>query len=62
MTTFKQFKTAAAGMGMTMPELRCDIPPTRKILDFMQEVGTDNYERFVLRMEREQERQSKGKA
>ncbi len=44
---YEAFKTAAAKF--TVAELRCDVPPSDDLIDFMETVGLKRYERFVLR-------------
>jgi hypothetical protein len=51
--TYGQFKARVKAMGLTLEQLRCDVRPTQEILDLMEEVGPDRYERLVLRFEKE---------
>ena len=44
--SYKQFVANVESRGWTIAQLRCDVPPTQEILDFIDEVGLV-YERFV---------------
>ncbi len=37
----------------TMAQLRCDVPPSQEMLDFMEEVGLDYWQKFVQRLQRD---------
>jgi hypothetical protein len=53
--TYAEFKKVVAEKGWTVPVLRSDsAPPTRELLDLMDELGLKKYEQFVMRYEREQ--------
>ncbi len=48
---FKTFLTAAKSKGFTFEQLRCDVPVTADLLEFMGEVGMDRYETFMGRLD-----------
>ena len=37
---------------LTLPEIRCDVPPTEEILGMIDAVGLDQWETYSLRLER----------
>lgn len=45
--TYKQFCQRIKQEGWTLAQIRCDVPPSQELLDFIEEAG-DDYERFVL--------------
>ena len=46
---YAAFKKAVLSSGWTVAQLRCDVPPTADILDLMDVVGLNKYEKFVLK-------------
>ena len=52
---YADFKALVAKMGWTMPQLRCDEPPTEDLLVLMDALGLDRYERFVLALQAERQ-------
>ncbi len=50
--SYQEFRQRVLAAGWTIAQLRCDVPPSRAILDLMDEVGLDCWERYVNRMER----------
>lgn len=47
--TLNEFRRRAASISTA--ELRCEIPPTEAVLELMDEVGLNRYERYVLKVE-----------
>ncbi len=50
--TFREFVEMVALHRWTMAQLRCDVPPSEALLEAIDEVGADRWERYVLRLER----------
>jgi hypothetical protein len=48
--TYTAFHSAVQSAGWTLAELRCDVPPSGALTRFMEQVGLNRYERFVLRI------------
>lgn len=46
--TYAAFKRLVLWHGYTLAQLRCDVRPTREILDLIERVGHERYERYVL--------------
>jgi hypothetical protein len=53
MMGYQEFLLTAREKGFTGEQLRCDVPVTPELLEFMVEVGLDRYERFMNRLDRE---------
>lgn len=47
--TLSHFAAEAKKNGWTLAQLRCDVPPTEKLLAFMDRIGLDAYESLVTR-------------
>ena len=54
--SYTQFKAFVFKKGWTTAQLRCDVPPTDELLAFMDSVGLNRYESFVIRLEKESQR------
>lgn len=46
--TYKEFLAEVQKQGLSLAQLRCDVPPSESVLDLIEDVGPD-YERFVMR-------------
>jgi hypothetical protein len=52
--TYAQFKKLVKASGWSIPYLRSEkAPPGNDLLELMDSIGLNKYERFVLRFERE---------
>jgi hypothetical protein len=50
---FIEFKSLVIEEGWSPAQLRCDVPPTPELLEAMGRFGLEDWERYVLRLERE---------
>jgi hypothetical protein len=50
---WREFCYCVAAGKFKLSELRCDTPPCPKLIELMDTVGLDKYERFVRRFELE---------
>lgn len=51
--TFAAFRLHVFAAKWSLAALRCEVPPTAGLLDFMDRVGAGTYERFVVRLQQE---------
>ena len=47
---YSDFKTWVDENALSVPVLRCDVPPSQIVLDMMEEIGLGEYEHHVERM------------
>jgi hypothetical protein len=57
--SYQEFRRAAERKGFTHEQLRCNVPVSPALLEFMGEVGMSRYERFMDRMDREVDAKAK---
>lgn len=56
---YAEFKRLVAAMCWTIPQLRCDEPPSEDLLVLIDAIGLGQYERFVLALQAEQLKQQR---
>lgn len=52
---YADFKRLVKGMCWTLPQLRCDEPPSEDLLVLMDAIGLGRYEQLVLAWQAEQQ-------